>query len=176
MIEELKKSKEAIAMAPEQTNTYMRAFAGWQKVNPSTKLGRPPGEGKPGFNADLIAMDLEKLRASAAYRAYLNDAAINRLLKQYLYHSATTEPSLGDVLNLMAADSESLFLPLGCEWNRNAFVSTDPLDKRFNVCPGKHHIRAWNGKPGPDNFATKDQQVSLGKKYVGDEGVFNELR
>ena len=42
IIEKMKKSKEGLAMAPEQTNTYMRAFAGWQRINPTTKLGRPP--------------------------------------------------------------------------------------------------------------------------------------
>ena len=29
-------------MAPEQTKTYMQAFSGWQRLNPKTKLGRPP--------------------------------------------------------------------------------------------------------------------------------------
>ena len=29
--------REAIAAAPEQTNLYMRAFAGWQRVNPTTR-------------------------------------------------------------------------------------------------------------------------------------------
>lgn len=48
------KSGEAIAVAPEQTNTYMRAFASWQRLYPATKLGRPPPDGKPGFNPDLV--------------------------------------------------------------------------------------------------------------------------
>ena len=33
--------REAIAAAPEQTNLYMRAFAGWQRVNPTTRCGLP---------------------------------------------------------------------------------------------------------------------------------------
>ena len=33
--------REAIAAAPEQTNLYMRAFAGWQRVNPTTRQGSP---------------------------------------------------------------------------------------------------------------------------------------
>ncbi len=41
-VQKLRRSKAALALAPEQTNLYMRAFAGWQKLNPSTKLGRPP--------------------------------------------------------------------------------------------------------------------------------------
>ena len=57
-------------------------------------------------------------------------------------------PSLGDMVNLMAAASESMFLPLGCEWNRNAQTSNDQLDKKYNVClGGPGHVRAWNGGP-----------------------------
>ncbi len=41
-LQKLRRSRAALALAPEQTNTYMRAFAGWQRLNPSTKLGRPP--------------------------------------------------------------------------------------------------------------------------------------
>ena len=50
----MKQPKAAISAAPEQTNTYMRAFASWQRVNPSTRLGKPPPHGKPGFNPDLV--------------------------------------------------------------------------------------------------------------------------
>jgi len=62
VIKKMKRGKEAIAMAPEQTKTYMQAFAGWQRLNPKTKLGRPPPDGKPGFNPDLMLLDLDKLR------------------------------------------------------------------------------------------------------------------
>ena len=91
----MKKNREAIGMAPEQTNTYMRAFGGWQRINPSTKLGRPPPDGKPGYNPDLILMDLEKLRSSASFKSYFNERRLNKLIKNYLYHSSADIPSLG---------------------------------------------------------------------------------
>ena len=68
VLDRMRREKQAFGLAPEQTNLYMRAFGGWQRVNPSTKLGRPPPDGKPGYNPDLILMDLEKLRASATYK------------------------------------------------------------------------------------------------------------
>jgi len=44
-LQKMRRTKEALALAPEQSANYMRAFAGWQRVNPSTKLGRaPPGK------------------------------------------------------------------------------------------------------------------------------------
>merc|ERR1712203_1116737 len=125
ILEKVKRSKAGIAMAPEQTKAYMQAFAAWQKMNPSTKIGRPPPNGKPGFNSDLIVMDLEKLRASASYKGFFNEAKLNQLVKNYMFHSSSDTPSLGDMINLMAVDVESLFMNLGCEWNRVAQDTPD---------------------------------------------------
>ena len=136
-------------MAFEQTNTYMRAFAGWQKINPGTKLGRPLPDGKPGFNPDLILMDLDKLRANTLYKSYFNEPKLNRLVKNYVYHSKESVPTLGDMVNIMAADSlDALIATLGCQWNRLPDQKTnDPLFRKFNVCDWKGPTRAWNGDP-----------------------------
>ena len=111
-----RRSKEGIAMAPEQTKTYMQAFSSWQKMNPSTKIGRPPPNGKPGYNPDLIVMDLDKLRASASYKKFFNEAKLNQVVKNYMFHSSQETPTLGDMLNLMAVDVESLFMNLGMDY------------------------------------------------------------
>ena len=115
-------------------------------MNPSTKLGRPPPSGKPGYNPDLILMDLDKLRASNTYKSYFNEAKLNKLVKQYNFHSSSETPSLGDMLNLMAADAENLFFKLGCEWNRRVDESSDVIEKKFNVCDADF-IHVWNGNP-----------------------------
>jgi len=146
VIEKLKRSKEGIAMAPEQTKTYMQSFAAWQKMNPSTKIGRPPPNGKPGYNADLIVMDLDKLRASASYKKYFNEGKLNQVVKNYMFHSSSDTPSLGDMLNLMAVDTESLFMNLGCEWNRLVQETNDAYEKQYQRCD-KDFIHVWNGKP-----------------------------
>ena len=145
----MKKLKQGFAMANEQTNLYAKSFAGWQKINPSTKLGRPLPDGKPGYNPDMILMDLDKLRASTLYRSYFNEPKLNRLVKNYVYHSKESVPNLGDMVNIMAADSaDSLILTLDCSWNRLADKkSNDPLFKKFNVCEPKGPTRIWNGAP-----------------------------
>ena len=106
-----------------QSLKYRRGFAGWQSRNPSTKLGRPPPEGRPGYNADLILMDLAKLRRSAKYRSYFSEAKLNSLIKSFRYHSSEDVPDMGDILNVIAADSagggSDLFHSLSCRWNRN---------------------------------------------------------
>ena len=153
-------------MAHEQTNAYMRAFAGWQKINPSTKLGRPLPDGKPGYNPDLILMDLDKLRANTLYRSYFNEPKLNRLVKNYVYHSKDSVPSLGDMVNIMAADSaESLFLTLECTWNRlPAQKSNDVLFKKFNTCKPKGPTRIWNGTPDTIAVGYTQNSSDDGKK------------
>lgn len=117
-------------MAPEQTKAYMLAFSGWQRLNPKTKLGRPPPNGKPGYNPDLMLLDLEKLRSSTKYKSYFDERKLNALMKNYVFHASGEIPSLGDLVNLIAADSESLILNLGCEWNRLAQETSDTLEKQ----------------------------------------------
>ena len=133
VIKKMKRGKEAIAMAPEQTKTYMQAFSGWQRLNPKTKLGRPPPDGKPGFNPDLMLLDLDKLRSSAKFKTYFDERKLNALVKNYVFHSSGEIPSLGDMVNLIAADSESLIWKLGCEWNRLAKETSDMLDKQVSA-------------------------------------------
>jgi len=146
-------SSAAIAMAPEQTTKYRRGFAGWQSVNPKTKLGRPPPDGKPGYNADLILMNLAKLRNSSKYKSYLSEKKLNSLIKTYRYHSSEDVPDLGDVLNILAAaDSaeaadKSLFQSLSCRWSRNPNKNKE--NEGFNVCDDKGPIMAWTGQPDP---------------------------
>lgn len=74
------------------------------------------------------------------------------------------------MVNLMAADNEHMFLQLGCEWNRNSKPSSDFLDKKFNVCPKVHHIRAWNGNPNHERISQqKEMGISIGKKRIDED-------
>ena len=121
-------------------------------------------------------LDLEALRASPVYKNYFAEHRVKQLVKNYMYHSSADIPTLGDMMNLMAADSEALFYPLGCEWNRNSKSSMDVLEKEFNVCSEGHHVHAWNGNPNLDRLTqTKDKGISIGRKRV-DNDVTNEFR
>jgi len=165
ILEKVKRSKAGIAMAPEQTKAYMQAFAAWQKMNPSTKIGRPPPNGKPGFNSDLIVMDLEKLRASASYKGFFNIARLTKLVKTYSYHAESETPSLGDMLNLMAVDIDSLFWTLGCEWNRNSKSTNDVVELKYNVC-NADIIHVWNGNPNLDKIRNETNNKGHSRKLV----------
>jgi hypothetical protein len=164
ILQKMKKSKEGLALAPEQSKTYMQAFASWQRMNPSTKLGRPPPDGKPGYNPDLILMDLDKLRASASYRSFFNEVKLGKLVKNYMFHSSSETPTLGDMINLMAVDSESLFMNLGCEWNRNSKDTTDLLEKKYNTCKSDF-IHVWNGNPNLERIKA-DRDKSQSRRLV----------
>lgn len=119
-------------MSPEQSKTYMEAFSSWQELNPNTKLGRPPPNGKPGYNPDLILLDMQKLRSSTKFKSYLDEKKLNEIMKKYLYKISGDGLNLGDMINLIAADSNDLIWNLGCEWNRLAKKSTDLIDKKVS--------------------------------------------
>lgn len=119
-------------MAPEQTEIYSKAFKDWQELNPTTKLGKPPPDGNPGYNPDLILLDLEKLRNSSKYSSYFDEQRLNVLVQKFVYHFFGYVPSLADILNLIAADSEDLIWNMGCEWNRLAKVSIDKDEEKVN--------------------------------------------
>ena len=89
-------------------------------------------------------------------------------------HSSDDVPTLGDVVSLMAASNENLVRPIGCEWNRNARASTDLLDRKYNVCPGMHGVRAWNGVPdaGRVTAAGKEGGHSVGKRRIDNDNEF----
>ncbi|XP_040567139.1 uncharacterized protein [Lepeophtheirus salmonis] len=159
-------SHEGIAAVFEQSSRYMRSFGTWQRINPTTKLGRPPSEarGKPGFNQALLVLDLSKLRNNREYRTFLNEKRIAKLINTYKFHGTVkTEHNIdfGDALNLLAVDAEYLFYTLDCSWNRRSDTSLDITDMKFNVCDIKSQTRAWNGVPNPDKIKSdrfKDNQ------------------
>lgn len=68
--------EESIGMVQEQTVKYLRAFGSYHLKSPSTKLGRPPSKGNPGFNPDLMVMDLVKLRADSAYKSLIHELKV----------------------------------------------------------------------------------------------------
>jgi len=83
---------------------------------------------------------------------------------------------LGDMVNLIAADSESLIYKLGCEWNRLAKDTTDTLDKQFNVCKGHHKIHVWNGNPNLEKMANEKERAESRHLVPITEEEAEELR
>ena len=71
---------EAIGMVQEQTLKYLRAFGSYHVKSPTTKLGRHPGKGSPGFNPDLMVMDLVKLRRDTTFKSMIHELKISVLL------------------------------------------------------------------------------------------------
>ena len=69
--------EESIGMVQEQTLKYFRAFGSHQVKSPGTKLGRPPSQGNPGFNPDLMVMDLVKLRTNPTYKSMIHELKVD---------------------------------------------------------------------------------------------------
>jgi len=126
--------QQSIAMVQEQSLRYMRAFGTYHMKSPSTKLGRPPNRGKPGYNPDLLVMDLHKLRGDKTYKSMIHELKISLTVRKYSYHPEEKLPNLGDILNLIAAEKPKMFHQLSCDWNRSAMKGTDPLSLEFLDC------------------------------------------
>lgn len=140
---------EAIAMVQEQSMRYMRAFGTHHLKQPGSRLGQPPSRGHPGYNPDLLLLDLARLRKDPGYRTMLGELKLSLIIRKYSYHPESQVPSLGDVLNLMAAERPGLFHQLPCEWNKSSQLSTDPLMADFASClePHSRTVRATNTNP-----------------------------
>ena len=142
---------EAIGMVQEQTLKYLRAFGSYHVKSPTTKLGRPPGKGSPGFNPDLMVMDLVKLRRDTTFKSMIHELKISVLLKKYSMHLDEELPDLGEILNLIAAEKPQMFHKLSCEWNKSANTGHDPLSSQFLDClpenKNKKEVKATNKNP-----------------------------
>ena len=56
----------------------------------------PLYRGHPGYNPDLMVMDLAKLREDKEYKASLTELKLSLLLRKYSYHPETKLPTLGE--------------------------------------------------------------------------------
>ena len=117
-------------------------------------------------------MDLDKLRASASYRTFFNEMKLTKLVKQYMFHSSSETPSLGDMVNLMAVDIESLFWTLGCEWNRRSTETNDVMEKKYNQCNAEH-IHVWNGNPNLEKIKNETSK-GRSRKLVPKDDIIEE--
>ena len=62
-------------------------------------MGKPPPEGRPGFNPDLMVLDLARLRESGeGYLGYFSERRVKSLIGNYLFHTEGDIPSLGDMV------------------------------------------------------------------------------
>ena len=65
------------------------------------RLGKPPPEGRPGFNPDLMVLDLARLRESGeGYLGYFSERRVKSLIGNYLFHTEGDIPSLGDMVSI----------------------------------------------------------------------------
>ena len=130
----LKLSKEeAIGMVQEQSLRYMRAFGTHHLKQPASRVGKPPGRGHPGYNPDLMVMDLAKLRGDPEYRAALGELRLALTMRKFTYHPEAKLPSLGRTqawsilcVSQLREAIQRFFLLFYCILPRGGRVSADP--------------------------------------------------
>ena len=71
--------------------------------------------GHPGYNPDLMVMDLGKLREDKVYKSSLTELKLSLLLRKYSYHPEGKLPTLGEktsrLRSIRAAGIIIWFLP-----------------------------------------------------------------
>lgn len=155
----------ALAMVQEQSLRYMRSFGTYHMKAPGTKLGLPPSKGHPGYNPDLLLMDLAKLRSYSSYKAMLSELKLTLLLRKYSYHPQEDMPEMGDVLNLMAAEQPQMFHQLSCEWNRSAHQIADKLHEEFLDCvPAESPFKARASNKNPNLHPKPKESGTLDRR------------
>jgi hypothetical protein len=129
----------------ELTPYYHLALAEYREVHPDTELGQP-GRGQ-GFNQGVLLLDLERMRASAAYAELLQPAAVDRVMGAYGFYSTL---GVQDWLTNLGFARPDLFYILPCQWNAQHGVEhwRPPYEETFpqyHTCPGPLHLVHRNG-------------------------------
>jgi len=97
--------EQAIAMVQQQSLKYMRSFGSYHVKAPGTKLGFPPKKGHPGYNPDLLLMDLDKLRSNNNYKKLITELKMSLLLKKYSYHPQMVDKLHEEFLDCVTPDA-----------------------------------------------------------------------
>ena len=89
-----------------------------QSDDSATKnLGLSPPEGWPGFNTDLMLLDLGRMRRSKTFQRYVDLENQYTLVQKYDFATQDLLPKLDEWLTLVGVEKPELFYTLPCQWN-----------------------------------------------------------
>lgn len=130
-------AEQMIGVVQQQKPKYRNSFSMYQKYYPASGLGGPS---RPGFNSALLLLDLQQMRHSMKFNAYIHYITMRHLVHKYYFSKhSNVLITQDDVLTLMGFEHPELFYILPCGWNRQLdsidFSQSESID--YNQCDGK---------------------------------------
>ena len=119
---------QVMGLTLTQGAQFATAFAVHRHRNPDSHLGQSPPKGWPGFNAELMLLDLEKMRQSTLLSRYIDLENQFYLVKEYDFGGRELLPALDEWLTLIGAEKPELFYTLPCQWNVQQILDPDAFE------------------------------------------------
>ena len=110
-------SGQVLGLTLTQGAKFSSAFRVHRHLQPGSHLGLSPPLGWPGFNTDLMLLDLAKMRQSAQLTRFADLENQLHLVKKYDFNGRNLLPVLDEWLTLIGAEKPHLFYTLPCQWN-----------------------------------------------------------
>ncbi len=122
------KSQQVMGLTLTQDAKFATAFAVHRHLQPDSKLGLSPPQGWPGFNTELMLLDLEKMRQSNMIKRYLDLENQFTIVTKYDFKSRQVLPQLDEWLTLVGIEKPELFFTLPCQWNVQQIMDSDAFE------------------------------------------------
>ena len=142
---ELFQPSQVAGMTLTQGAQFASAFTVHRYIHAS-QLGLSPPLGWPGFNAQLMLLDLDKMRKSKLMKRYIDLETQFYLIDKYEFKGRQLLPDLDEWLTLVGAEQPSLFYTLPCHWNVQQVMDEDA----FQYC--RNDIKAMEFDPNSAGF------------------------
>lgn len=119
---------QVMGLTLTQGAKFSTAFAVYRHMQPGSHLGRSPPLGWPGFNTELMLLDLGRMRQSPLMTRYIDLENQLHLVKKYDFNGRNLLPALDEWLTLVGADKPQLFYTLPCHWNVQQVLDSDAFE------------------------------------------------
>lgn len=121
-------SDQVMGLTLAQGGQFAAAFAVHRHVQAESTLGLSPPFGWPGFNTEVMLLDLAKMRSSLLMTRYIDLETQFPLLKRYDFNTRQLLPELDEWLTLVGAEKPTLFYTIPCQWNVQQILDSDAFE------------------------------------------------
>lgn len=119
-------AKQAIGLTLVQDAKFASAFSVHRHLQSNSNLGL--SHGWPGFNTELMLLNLKEMRQSSLLKRYLDLENQFPLITKYDFKSRQVLPQMDEWLTLVGAEKPELFFTLPCQWNVQPIMDSDAFE------------------------------------------------